>query len=172
MLTGYSYQQELASAYLGFGQSYTQDYLYVPMQAVWRVTGVKSCLSLSVVAGGGPAWTDTGESLLTPNGTEFFTSAGNGTIGAGSTPGVITATVTQRLTQQKGFLVGLEAGLRGSWQVRPRLGADLTVRQLWSTASSARDIDLTIQTDTQLISTKMQTPVHGICTGLSIHYAL
>lgn len=174
VLTGYSYQQELATSYLGFGGSYTQDYLYLPVQAVWRVTSMKSRLALSIVAGGGPAWTDTRESLITPNGTEVFTSSSNGTIGVGPTPspGVITATVTQRLTQQQGSFVGLEAGLRGTWQLLPRLGVDLTVRQLWSTTQSARAIQLAIQTDTQFINTTMQTPVQGICTGLSVRYWL
>lgn len=174
VLTGYSYQQALPTSYLGFGGSYIQDYLYLPIQAVWRVTGMKSRLALSIVAGGGPAWTDMGASLITPNGTKVFTSSGDGTIGNGPTPGpgIVTATVTQYLDRQQGFFVGLETGLRGTWQPLPRLGLDLTVRQLWSTTQSARAIQLTIQTDNKNISTTMETPVQGICTGLSIHYIL
>lgn len=174
VLTGYSYQRELANTYLGFGQSYTQDYLYLPVQAVWRVTGTRSRFGLHVVAGGGPAWTDTSESLITPTGTQVFTSSGSGSIGVGPVagPGATTATVTQYLARQQGFFMGLEAGLRGTWQVRPRLGLALTVRQLWATTASARDLQVTISTDNQLIATTMQTPVRGICTGLGVHYSL
>lgn len=174
VLTGYSYQRELATSYLGFGQSYTQDYLYLPVQAVWRATGARSRFALSFIAGGGPAWTDTSESLITPTGTQVF-SSGGGTIGVGpaSVPGATTtATVTQYLARQQGFFMGLEAGLRGTWQVRPRLGLALTVRQLWATTSSARDLQVIIDTDNQHIATTMQTPVRGICTGLGVHYSL
>jgi hypothetical protein len=173
VLTGYRYQQELATAYLGFGESYTQEYLYLPLKASWRVTKPATRLALAIVAGGGPAWTETGGQLLTPTGTQYFTSSGT-TIGTGSSPGpgAVTATVTQQLTQQQGFFMGFEAGLSGTWQVRPRLGVSLAVRQLWSTASSARTIQLAIQTDAQALATTMRTPVQGICTGLSAYYFL
>jgi len=174
VLTGYSYQQESATDYLGFGQSYTQDYLYIPVHASYKILGVNHRLGLSIIAGGGPAWTDTSESLITPNGTEVFYGSSNGQIGTGPTapPGtVISATVTQLITQQQGFLVAFEAGLRGSWLVLPHLSLNLTVRQLWSTTHSVRDMNLAIQTNNGSISTVMTTPLRGIATGLGVHYA-
>lgn len=165
VLTGYSYQQDKGTTYIGFGQHYTQDYLYVPVHLVWRLLGRQSKFGLSVLGGGGPAWTDTKEGLVTPNGTQQFSSTDGGTI-------LYIATTTQRVTQQQGFFMGFEAGLRGTWQPHPRLGVDISIRQLWSTTQSARDIELTIQVDNQRINTTMQTPVRGICSGLGIHYLL
>lgn len=175
IMTGYSYERATTTTYQGFGASYTQDYLYLPIHAIWRVVGLKSRLGLSLIAGGGPAWTSTKDGLITPNGTEVFTSSSNGSIGVGppsSTGGVVTATVTQFMTRQQGFFMAVEAGLRGTWQILPRLGLDITARQLWGTTQSARDIDLTIQTDNTTINTTMKTPVRGICTGLSVRFLL
>ncbi|RZJ58224.1 MAG: hypothetical protein EOO55_01385 [Hymenobacter sp.] len=174
VLTGYSYQQQSATDYLGFGQSYTQDYLYIPVHAIYKVLGVNHRVGLSIIAGGGPAWTDTKESLITPNGTQVFYGASNGVIGTGSTSPagtVSSATVTQLVTQQQSFLAAFEAGLRGSWLVVPHLSLHITVRQLWSTTHSVRDMNLAIQTTNGTIFTVMTTPLRGIATGLGIHYA-
>lgn len=176
VMTGYTYKYETPAAYLGFGQSYYHSYLYLPVQGVWQLLGRQSRLKLGVVAGGGPAFTNARESIITPNGTKEFSSSPNGTIGTGPAgsfpPGTVKATVTQLITQERGFFMAFEAGLRGSWQVRPRWALDLTVRQLWSTTSSARDMQLDIQRDTERFSTTMQSPVRGVCTGLSLRYFL
>ena len=176
VLTGYSFERQSARDYLGFGQSYTQDYLYLPIHAIYKVLGAGHRVGLSLVAGGGPAWTDTSESPITPNGTTVFYSSGNGsTIGTGPTQpagSTLSATVTQQIIRQQGFLLGFEAGVRGNWQVRPRLGLHLTVRQLWSSTRSVRDMSLTIQTATGTMATTMATPLRGIATGLGVHYAL
>ena len=173
VMTGYSYQQETADDYLGFGEGYTQDYLYIPIHAVYKVVGISHRVGLSIIAGGGPAWTDTKESPITPNGTQVFYGSSNGTIGTGPTsmPGTtVSATVTQRITQQQGFLAAFEAGVRGDWFVFPHLGLNLTVRQLWSTTRSVRDMNLTIQTNNGTITTAMTTPLRGVATGLGLYY--
>lgn len=173
VMTGYSYQQKTADNYLGFGQSYTQDYLYIPIHAVYKVVGISHRVGLSILAGGGPAWTDTEPSLITPNGTEVFYGSSDGTIGTGPTPmpGTnISATVTQLITQQQGFLAAFETGVRGDWFILPCLSLNLTVRQLWSTTRSVRDMNLTIQTNNGTITTTMTTPLRGVATGLGVHY--
>ena len=174
VLAGFQYERATPTSYLGFGQRYTQDYLYVPVRGAWRALGQQSRLSLSLLAGGGPAWTDTTESLITPNGTQVYYEDGN-SIGSGPTapPGAtVRATVTQQLTQQRGLLLLLEAGVRGTWHVRPRLALDLTVRQLWGLTASARDLDLTIDTDGNRFATTLRAPVRGVCTGLGLRYGL
>ena len=175
VMTGYSYQQETADTYLGFGQSYTQDYLYIPIHAVYKVVGISHRVGLSILAGGGPAWTDTKQSPITPNGTQVFYGSSNGTIGTGPAPmpgTTISATVTQLITQQQGLLTAFEAGIRGDWFILPRLSLNLTVRQLWSTTRSVRDMNLTIQTNNGSITTAMTTPLRGVATGLGVHYTL
>ena len=173
VMTGYSYQQETADYYLGFGQSYTQDYLYVPVHAVYKLVGINHRVGLSILAGGGPAWTDTKQSPITPNGTQVFYGSSNGTIGTGPAPmpgTTISATVTQLITQQQGLLAAFEAGVRGSWVIFPHLSLNLTVRQLWGTTRSVRDMNLTIQTTNGTITTAMTTPLRGVATGLGVHY--
>ena len=172
-MTGYNYQQETANNYLGFGQSYTQDYLYIPIHAVYKIVGVNHRVGLSIIAGGGPAWTDTKESPITPNGTQVFYGSSNGTIGTGPTPlpgTTVSATVSQLITQQQSFLAAFEAGVRGSWFVLSRLSLNLTVRHLWSTTRSVRDMNLTIQTTNATFTTAMTTPLRGVATGLGVHY--
>ena len=173
VLTGYQYQRESPS-YLGFGQSYTHDYLYVPLRGLVRVLGPGHRLGLSMLAGGGPAFTESDEgALITPYGTVVHYRDGSGGIGSGPTAPASTtteATVTLGLRQEKTTIALFEAGLRGTCRVLPHLCLDLTVRQLWSTVRSARDISLDIQAGTNHVATTMTTPVRGVATGLSVRY--
>jgi hypothetical protein len=175
VLTGYSYEREDGGSYLGFGQSYTQDYLYVPVRGVVQVLGLGKRFGLSLVAGGGPAFTESVEnSPITPNGTQVFYSSSNGTIGSvPSNPGAgatTAATVTLHVTHEATAMAVFEAGLRGSWRVLPRLHLDLTVRQLWSPVRSARDISLDLQTTSDHLATTMTTPVRSVASGLFVNY--
>lgn len=175
VMTGYTYQQKTASAYLGFGESYVQDYLYVPVHGVVQLLGAGHRLGLSVLAGGGPAWTDTKNNAISPNGTQVFTASPNGTVGVGPGPApgtATTATVTQQITREHATIAAFEAGARGAWRVLPRLRLDLTVRQLWSTVRSARDVSLDIRTNSDHLTTTMTTPVRGLCLGVAVAYQL
>lgn len=174
--SGYDYASTTASGdYIGFGQRYTHDYVYVPVLGVWQVLGGQRRVRLAVTGGGGVAFTDTSPSLINPNGTTAYYTDGQGSIGSGPTapPGTtITATTTQQLTREQGAFGLVEAGLRGSWWVRPRLALDLSVRHLWGLTDSIREIDLTIQTPSGSTTTTQRTPVRGICTGLTVRYSL
>ncbi|WP_151088241.1 hypothetical protein [Hymenobacter baengnokdamensis] len=174
VLTGYTYEWEDGSSYLGFGQSYTHDYLYVPVRGVVQVLGLGGRLGLSVMAGGGPAWTGSdANAVISPYGTEVHYTDGNGGVGVGpaAPSGTTTlATATLGLAHEATTIAVFEAGLRGSWRVRPHLHLDLTVRQLWSPVRSARDIRLDLQTPTAHVATTLTTPVQSLASGLSVRY--
>ena len=163
--TGFSYQRATPNAYIGFSSTYTNSYTYVPVRGLVRVLGAGHRLGLSALAGAGLAWTNLNEGLpITPNGTTAITV----TNADGSTTA---SSYTEQITREKTHFAVLEAGLRGSWQVMPRLHLDLTVRQLWGLVESARDISLTISTPGEHLATTMTTPVRGVATGLGVHYA-
>lgn len=162
--TSYAYQD----AELGYRQSYSNDYTYVPLRGVWQALGHNSQRwRLHVFAGGGPAFTDLSSGLpIGPASTSGYTL----TEADGSTK---TLTVAQRVTAEKASFFVFEGGLRGSWRLWSVLSLDLTVRQLWSPMRSARDMQVVVQTDvhpTRQVSAGLTTPVSGICTGIGIRY--
>lgn len=163
--TGFTYQG--ATDRQSFSQSYNKDYLYVPLRGVMQVIGRKRRLGVSLLVGGGPAWT----SEENAPGSRFsgsFTAVTTSTDGSGNS---ITTTAIQRVTREKTSLAVFEAGLRSSWLVLPHLHLDLTVRQLWTTADSARDISLDITSGSDHMTTTMTTPVRGVATGLGVRYS-
>lgn len=163
--TGVAYQG--ATYGQSFSQTYNKDYLYVPLRGVVQVLGREHRLGISLLAGGGPAWTN----LEGAPGSLFggsFTAVTTSTDGAGNST---TTTAIQRVAREKTSFAVFEAGLRSSWLVLPHLHLDLTVRQLWTTAGSARDISLDITSGSDHITTTMTTPVRGVATGLGVRYS-
>ena len=161
--TSYSYQSVRADDQ--DGGSYTANYIYVPLRGVFQVLGTGHRLGVSVLAGGGPAFTDTSVGpYVSPN----ITSTGTITYPDGSTR---TITSTQRLIQQRGSCAVFEAGVRGHLFLTPRLALNLTVRQLWSPTSSVRDIHLDLVTPSDHVTATMTTPLGGIATGLGVYYS-
>lgn len=148
--------------------SYSNDYLYVPVRGAFRVLGLGHRFGISVLGGGGPAWTDlAGGSLqLVPS----YTATSTITQPDGSTKAL---TETQTATQEKASFFVLEAGLRGHWLVLPHLALDLTIRQLWGLGGSVRDLQLAVRSDFRPGATAtatLATPVVGLCTGLGLRY--
>lgn len=164
--TGYDYHNESTGTFVGIGQTFSRDYLYLPLRGVLQVLGRRHRLGLSVLAGAGPIWTSLEGGLpITPNGTVGYTiTHPNGDIS--------TIVATRQMTQEKASFIGLEAGGRGTWRVTPRLSIDLTLRQLWTTAGSARDIHLDLSTNSDHLLTTMTTPVRGVATGIGVRFAL
>lgn len=164
--TGFSYQRASPAAYIGFSSTYINDYSYVPVRGLMRVLGTGKRIRMSILAGGGPAFTDLKSGLpITPNGTvTHVVTNPNGSVTASSS--------TQEITHEKTLFAVLEAGLRGSWQVVPRLYLDLTARQLWALGGSVRDISLEVNTPGEHLTATMTTPVRGIASAISIRYAL
>lgn len=161
--TSYSYQPTRVDDRIG--ESYTSNYIYIPLRGVFQVLGTGHRLGLSVLAGGGPAFTDTSFGpYVSPN----ITSVSTTTYPDGSTR---TQTATQFVTQQRGSCAVFEAGVRGHVFITPRLALNLTVRQLWSPTSSVRDIHLDIVTPSDHLTATMTTPLRGIATGLGIYYS-
>ena len=161
--TGFLYQNIQVSDY--FSNSYTNGYLYIPLRGVFQVLGEGHRWGLSVLAGGGPAFTDLSSGLpITPNGTTAYTT----TYPDGSSR---TVSYTQLITQEQTSFAVFEAGVRGRFFIIPRLALNLTVRQLWSPVSSVRDIRLTIDTPSDHLTTTMTTPLRGVATGLGVYYA-
>ncbi len=160
--TSYSYRPTRVDDRLG--ESYTSNYIYIPLRGVFQVLGTGHRLGLSVLAGGGPAFTDTSFGpYVSPNTTSVSTI----TYPDGSTR---TQTTTQLVTQQRGSCAVFEAGVRGHFFITPRLALNLTVRQLWSPVSSVRDIRLTIDTPSDHLTATMTTPLRGIATSLGVYY--
>jgi hypothetical protein len=165
VVTGFAYARESSTAYLGFSSNYVNDYLYLPLRAVGQVLGTGHRLRLSVLAGGGPAWTNLTAGLpISPNGTTSVAV----TNADGS---VSTASYTEQITREQSAFAVLEAGLRGSYWFASRLAADLNVRQLWGLSASARDMTLEINTPNEYLATKLTTPVRGLSIGLGVRYA-
>jgi len=161
--TGFFYQNFQASDY--FGSSYTNGYIYIPLRGVFQVLGTGHRVGLSVLAGGGLAFTNLSSGLpITPNGTTSYTV----TQPDGSSR---TVSYTQLITQEKTSFAVFEAGVRGHYFITPRLALNLTVRQLWSPTSSVRDIYLDINTPSDHLTTTMTTPLRGIATGLGLYYS-
>ncbi len=103
--TGYSYQPTRIDDQIG--ESYTSNYIYIPLRGVFQVLGTGHRSGLSVLAGGGPAFTDTSFGpYVSPN----ITSVSTITYPDGSTR---TQTSTQLVTQQRGSCAIFEAGVRG-----------------------------------------------------------
>jgi len=164
--TGFSYERTSGARYDGFGSTYTSEYFYVPVQAVVQVLGVGHRVGLSVVAGGGPAWQGAQGSLpIGPN----HTSTSTDTNPDGST---YTTSYTQRQVREKTVFAALEAGLRGTWRLAPRLSLDLTVRRLWGLGGSVRDLALSVATPGEQATATLRTPVRGVTTGLGVRYTL
>lgn len=158
--TSYLYARE--DDYLA--TSYINNYIYIPLRGVFQIVGIGHRLGLSVLAGGGPAFTDLSPGpYVSPN----FTSVSIKTNPDGSTR---TNTATQRVTQQRSSCAVFEAGVRGHFFIIPRLALNLTVRQLWSPVSSVRDIRLTIDTPSDHLTATMTTPLRGIATSLGVYY--
>jgi hypothetical protein len=165
VVTGFAYARESPTAYLGFSSNYINGYLYVPLRAVYQVFGVKHRLRLSVMLGGGPAWTNLNSGLpITPNGTT--------TLAVTNADGSITtASYTQQITHEQSTFALLESGLRGSYWFADRLAIDLNVRQVWGLSASVRNIDLTISAPNERLATTLTTPVRGLAVGLGVRYA-
>ncbi len=165
--TGFTYARTSGASYTGFGATYTSEYFYVPVKAVVQLLGVGHRVGLSVVAGGALAWQGPQGSLpISPN----YSSTSTVTNPDGSTS--ITSSYTQRQVQEQTAFVALEAGLRGTWRLAPRLSLDLTVRQLWGLGGSVRDLALSVSTPGEQATATLHTPVRGIMTGLGVRYAL
>lgn len=164
VVTGFAYARESATAYLGFSSNYINDYVYVPLRAVYQAVGVERKLRLSVMLGGGPAWTNLNSGLpITPNGTT--------TLAVTNADGSITtASYTQQITHEQSTFALMEAGLRGSYWFDDRLVIDLNVRQLWGLSASVRNIDLSISTPNERLATTLTTPVRGLAVGLGVRY--
>lgn len=161
--TSYSYL--FTGAYSQGGGSYTANYIYFPLRGVFQVLGTGHRLGVSILAGGGPAFTDTSVGqLVSPNSTMTFTITGPDGI-------TRTTTSTQRLIQQRGSCAVFEAGVRGHLFLTPRLALNLTVRQLWSPTNSVRDIHLDLVTPGDHVTATMTTPLRGIATGLGVYYS-
>lgn len=131
-----------------------------------QILGVGHRVGISLLGGGGYAWTspeNTVGSLITGSNTTIFTD----TDGFGNTT---TVTTTRQITKEQTSFAAFEAGIRGTWRILPKWTLDLTIRQLWATASSVRDMKLTIDTSSGSIATNMNTPVSGVATGLGIRY--
>lgn len=165
VVTGFAYARESATAYLGFSSNYINDYLYLPLRAVGQVLDVGQHLKVSVLAGGGPAWTNLGAGLpITPNGT-------TGVAVTNADGSITTASYTQQITREQSAFAVLEAGLRGSYWFSDRLALDLNLRQLWGLSASVRDMTLEISAPNEHLTTNMTTPVRGLAVGLGVRYA-
>ena len=161
--TSYSYQNTKQHDY--FANSYTGTYLYLPLRGVFQIYGVGHRLGLSLLAGGGPAFTDLSPGqLITPN----YTTVSTTTYPDGSSR---TQTATQSATHEQGSCAVFEGGVRGQYLITPRLSLNLTVRQLWSPISSVRDIRLSISTPSEHLTATMTTPLQGVSTGLGVYYS-